>query len=148
LNIIYLSSQGCDLSEAKTALALDLVGVLVPGVTGLGVLYRVRHVQAQWDVAMQAEIATQKQAGHIEGTPQYANRLKFEKSTSSWSDAVDNESLTRQAWAKGKPYKGRQDVREYDFGYVVGYGPNGSPQTKVWVSMDGQGRIHGTPVGR
>jgi hypothetical protein len=29
LNIIYLSSQGCDLSEAKTALALDLVGVLV-----------------------------------------------------------------------------------------------------------------------
>lgn len=93
------------------------------------------------------QISTQKQAGHIKGTPQYNNRVKQGKPTSAFDNAKDAEKYTQEAWEKGSPVPGKPQARDYDFGHPVGTGPNGGSQTKVRVHMDSQGRIHGHPAG-
>lgn len=92
-------------------------------------------------------ISAQKQAGHIPGTPQNANRLKQGKPTSSFFGEKSGERLTQQAFEKGKPVPGRPNVREHDFGVSTGTGPNGGMQSRVRVHQDSKGRIHGHPSG-
>ena len=92
-------------------------------------------------------ISPQKQAGHIPGTPQNANRLRQGKPTSSFFGEKSGERLTQQAFEKGKPVPGRPNVREHDFGVSTGTGPNGGMQTRVRVHQDSKGRIHGHPSG-
>lgn len=92
-------------------------------------------------------ISKQKQAGHIPGTPQNANRVKQGKATSSFFGEKSGERLTQQAFEKGKPVPKRPGVREHDFGVSTGTGPNGGMQTKVRVHQDSKGRIHGHPSG-
>ena len=92
-------------------------------------------------------IARQKQDGHIKGTPQYKQRLKQGKPTSTWDDPNEADSLTREAWRNGTQVPGRPRVRDYDAGRRIGTDPQGRPQTRIRVSQDGSGRIHGWPVG-
>jgi hypothetical protein len=92
-------------------------------------------------------ISSQKQAGHVKGTPQYKNRVKQGKPTSYFHDIKSAELLTREAWQKGTSLPGRPNVREYDFGHPIGIGPKGGMQTKVRVHQDAKGRIHGHPSG-
>jgi hypothetical protein len=93
-------------------------------------------------------INTQKQAGHIPGTPQYANRIKFGKLTSTFFDKASADSLAVEAWQKGTPLSANGSIRLYEFSKPVGTGPfGGGYQTQVRVSMDAMGQIHGTPWG-
>ena len=92
-------------------------------------------------------ISKQKQAGHVPGTPQNANRKKQGKPTSSFFGEKSGERLTQTAFEKGKPVPGRPNVREHDFGVSTGTGPNGGMQTRVRVHQDKKGRIHGHPSG-
>ncbi len=92
-------------------------------------------------------ISPQKQAGHIPGTPQNANRLKQGKPTSSFFGEKSGNHLTQQAFEKGKPVPGRPNVREHDFGVSTGTGPSGGMQARVRVHQDSKGRIHGHPSG-
>jgi RHS repeat-associated protein len=99
-----------------------------------------------------ARISPQKQAGHIRGTPQYANRLKQGKATSSWNSGANPDTLTRQALANGKPVRSaRGEVIhgkfQYDFKRPVGTTQSGRVQTSVRVHVDASGAIHGHPVG-
>jgi hypothetical protein len=94
-------------------------------------------------------IARQKQDGHIRGTAQNRIRLNQGKPTSTFDCASDEaDVLIQDAWEKGMPVPGRQDVREHDFGRRVGTGPNGGGQSIVRVHRDRQGRIHGHPSGQ
>jgi len=93
------------------------------------------------------EIAAQKQAGHVQGTPQYANRIKQGTPTSAFSTAENAESLTQYAWKHGTPVPGRPGVRDFDFGRPIGCSPTGSPRSTVRVHVDSSGRIHGHPKG-
>lgn len=93
-------------------------------------------------------LSTQKQAGHIPGTPQHLQRLKAGRRTSTFFRGDQAEELTRRAWANGVPVPGRAGVRDFDFGFPVGRGPGGGLQTRVRVHVDSQARIHGHPVGR
>lgn len=88
-------------------------------------------------------INRQKQDGHIKGTPQHANRVKSGKYTSTFDDPAAADQLTREAWEKGSPVKGHPESREFDFGRRVGTSPGGDAETKVRVSIDKQGKIHG-----
>jgi hypothetical protein len=93
-------------------------------------------------------ISAQKQAGHVSGTPQYNNRIKAGKPTSTFDgDMASAEKLVQEAWAKGTPVPGRAGVKDYDFGTRIGTSPTGQPQTKVRVHQDAQGKIHGHPAG-
>jgi RHS repeat-associated protein len=94
-----------------------------------------------------APIAKQKQAGHIKGTPQNANRQKANKPTSTFFGEKSGERLTQGAFQKGTPVPGRPGVKDHDFGVSVGTGPKGGMQTKVRVHQDKKGRIHGHPSG-
>jgi hypothetical protein len=102
-----------------------------------------RHQQAPTS----PPIARQKQDGHVKGTPQYRQRLRQGKPTSTWDDPGEADPLTREAWKKGTPVPGRPHVRDYDVGRRVGSDPQGQPQTKIRVSEDAHGRIHGWPSG-
>ncbi|GAA2621454.1 hypothetical protein SMC26_17465 [Actinomadura fulvescens] len=93
-------------------------------------------------------INQQKQRGHIRGTPQYDNRRRAGKPTSTWAgDESWANSHTYEAWYKGTPDPNRPRVRDYDFGpgHTTGYSPQGQPQRKVRVHMDDDGSIHGHP---
>ena len=93
-------------------------------------------------------INRQKQDGHIAGTAQHRNRLKQNTPTSTFLPSEDADGLTREAWARGEPVPGRQNVREHDFGRPIGRGPNGGSQTKVRVHRSPKtGEIHGHPSG-
>jgi RHS repeat-associated protein len=93
-------------------------------------------------------INIQKQAGHVPGTPQYANRVAGGKLTSSFFDAKQAESVTVEAWQKGTPLGTDGKMRLFDFGKPVGVGPGGGGyQTQIGVSIDSGGKIHGTPWG-
>jgi hypothetical protein len=92
-------------------------------------------------------IAKQKQAGHVKGTPQHANRQKANKPTSTFFGEKSGERLTQEAFQKGTPVPGRPGVKDYDFGVSVGTGPNGGMQTRVRVHQDKKGRVHGHPSG-
>ena len=91
-------------------------------------------------------IAEQKQAGHIPGTPQYANRIRQGKTTSAFFGEKSGNEWTQRAWREGTPTADPK-IKIYDAGVSVGTGPNGGMQTQVRVSIDSQGRIHGTPWG-
>jgi hypothetical protein len=91
-------------------------------------------------------INRQKQDGHIRGMPQWLNRRKANKPTSTWNgDRRYADSHTYEAWAKGTPHPRDPQKRDYDFGYTVGYSPTHRPQTRVRVHMDEDGSIHGHP---
>ena len=92
-------------------------------------------------------ISSQKQAGHVKGTPQYLNRVKRGKPTSYFHDTKSAQRLTQEAWKNGILVPGRRNVREYDFARPIGIGPKGGMQTKVRVHQDARGRIHGHPSG-
>jgi hypothetical protein len=92
-------------------------------------------------------IARQKQDGHVKGTPQYKQRVKQGKPTSTWDDSSEADRLTREAWRKGVTAPGRPGVRDYDAGRRIGTDPQGRPQTRIRVSQDERGRIHGWPSG-
>lgn len=92
-------------------------------------------------------INVQKQAGHVPGTPQHANRVAQGKITSSFFDAEQGEAATREAWQKGTPLGADGKMRLHDFGRPVGVGPHGGYQTQVRASIDSGGKIHGSPWG-
>ena len=48
-------------------------------------------------------INAQKQAGHVPGTSQYANRIKQGKPTSAWDPGFDADAYTQYAWEYGTP---------------------------------------------
>jgi hypothetical protein len=93
------------------------------------------------------EISIQKQAGHVEGTPQHTNRTSVGKPTSTFFGPESGERLTKEAFKRGAPVPGRPGVREHDFGFTTGTGPGGGMQSKVRVHQDATGRIHGHPSG-
>ncbi|MGK3985800.1 hypothetical protein WME99_22325 [Sorangium sp. So ce136] len=91
-------------------------------------------------------INRQKQAGHIEGTPQHTNRVASGKMTSTFLDPKKADALTQEAWAKGTPIGSNGDLRLYDFGTPIATGPGGGGyQTQIRVSMDAKGQVHGSP---
>jgi len=92
-------------------------------------------------------IARQKQDGHVKGTPQYRQRVRQGKPTSTWDDPSEADPLTRAAWRRGTAVPGRPGVRDYDAGRRIGTDPQGRPQTRIRVSQDERGRIHGWPSG-
>jgi RHS repeat-associated protein len=93
-------------------------------------------------------INIQKQAGHVPGTPQFANRVAGGKMTSAFFDAKQAEAVTIEAWQKGTPLGTDGKMKLYDFGKPVGVGPDGGGyQTQVRVSIDSAGKIHGAPWG-
>jgi hypothetical protein len=93
-------------------------------------------------------ISVQQQAGHIPGTPQYANRLKVNKPTSAWDPAIDADAYTQYAWAHGPPSANNANIRTFDFDHPVGAGGFGGTQSQVTVSMNPTtGAIHGYPSG-
>ena len=93
-------------------------------------------------------INAQKLAGHVSGTPQFANRIAQGRLTSAFRNAEEAQALTREAWARGTPLGADGKMRLLDFKRPVAVGPNGGGyQTQVRVSIDGKGTIHGTPWG-
>jgi hypothetical protein len=93
-------------------------------------------------------ISVQRQAGHISGTPQYANRLKVNKPTSAWDPAIDADAYTQYAWEYGTPSANNANVRAFDFDHPVGAGGFGGTQAQVTVSLNPTtGEIHGYPSG-
>jgi len=93
-------------------------------------------------------INAQKQAGHVSGTSQNVNRLKQGKPTSSFFGGESGERLTQIAHERGAPVPGRPGVKEHDFGFSTGTGPNGGMQTRVRVHQSPKtGEIHGHPSG-
>ncbi|ASO18333.1 hypothetical protein FHR81_002736 [Actinoalloteichus hoggarensis] len=93
-------------------------------------------------------ISTQKQARHVLGTREYAQR-KDEKTggASAFFDEEAARVLVRRTWQEGFPVAGKNHVREYDFGYPIGVSSRGSLQTRVRVHLDNKGRLHGHPCG-
>ncbi|MGN8084338.1 RHS repeat-associated core domain-containing protein, partial [Variovorax sp. 22077] len=91
--------------------------------------------------------SSQKQAGHVKGTPQYDNRVKAGKPTSCFCDWNAAIKYTDEAWANGTQVPGRPEVKDYEFGKPIGEGPRGGTQTKVRVHQDSKGKIHGHPAG-
>lgn len=94
-------------------------------------------------------MSKQKQAGHVGGTPQRLVRMKGGKKTSIFDGpAAEADALTQEAWQKGTPDPKLGNVREYDFGRRIGTGEHGGGQSKVRVTQDSRGRIHGHPTGK
>jgi len=95
-----------------------------------------------------AGINSQKQAGHIPGTPQNILRIKQGKPTSTFYGPQSAEIATNIAIQRGTPLPNRPNVKEYDFGVGVGVGPNGGTQTRVRVHTSPKtGQSHGHPSG-
>jgi RHS repeat-associated protein len=92
-------------------------------------------------------INKQKQAGHIEGTPQNIVRDSQGKPTSTFLNPSEANSLTEEGWAKGEQAGGQGNMRTYDFDRPIGAGPEGGFQTRIRVSIGSDGLIHGTPYG-
>jgi hypothetical protein len=92
-------------------------------------------------------IARQQQDRHLKGTPQYRQRRKLGKPTTTWDDPTEADPLTREAWRKGTAMRGRPRVRDWDAGRRIGADPEGRSLTHIRVSWDNQGRIYGWPAG-
>ena len=90
-------------------------------------------------------INSQKQDGHVKDTPQYKNRIKGGKSTSAFRSRKMADKLTRDTWDTGTPQPDGSRIKDY--GRPIAEGPNGGTQTKVRVTQDASGQIHGTPWG-
>jgi hypothetical protein len=67
-------------------------------------------------------INAQQQAGHIRGTPQYLNRIKQGKPTSTF---INPGAATIRAWQVGQPVGLQGNLRILEFGKAVGVGPAG-----------------------
>ncbi|MEN9855026.1 MAG: hypothetical protein RLZZ157_152 [Pseudomonadota bacterium] len=129
---------GDSLATNASALGADIAAAIIPGLTGAGLGVR----------SAKAAINVQKQAGHVRGTAQNANRIKQGKATSSFYGHGSGEMATRIAHERGTPVRGRPNVKEYDFGVGVGSGPNGGTQTRVRVHESPRtNKIHGHPSG-
>ncbi len=100
------------------------------------------------EAAKTIRINPQKQAGHIQGTPQYNNRLKQGKPTSAFDGQADVDKLVRDTLEHGSPVPNQPGKFDLETGSSVGTGPNGGPQTKVRVHVDSKGEAHGHPAGR
>ncbi len=94
-------------------------------------------------------ISEQKQNSHIKGTKDYENRIKQGKNTSTWDvPREEADRLTREAWRNGTQTSPKNpNIRDYEMNKRIGTGQFGGGQTKVRVSIDGKGRIHGHPNG-
>lgn len=91
-------------------------------------------------------VSKQKQARHVLGTREYAERIRSEDGGSAFFDAESAHRLTMQTWFSGTPSK-RPYVRDRDFGVPVGVSSSGRYQTRVRVHLDRKGRLHGHPSG-
>ncbi|APU18756.1 hypothetical protein [Actinoalloteichus sp. GBA129-24] len=93
-------------------------------------------------------ISTQKQARHVLGTREYAQRKDGPHGESAFFDVESADRLGREAWEKGLPAgKQRRHVRDYDFGYPIGVDGQGCYQTRVRAHLDRKGRLHAHPSG-
>ena len=92
-------------------------------------------------------ISEQKQAGHIEGTPQHTNRVNQGRPTSTFQNKKQANALTRDTHATGRRVPGRTGVKQKEYGHPVGRGPRGGTQSAVRVHEDADGKIHGHPCG-
>jgi len=151
--IIGNIKSGIEVSTGTNLVTGEVIPDWVKGVTTAGIIFpwaknakHLKHLSGATKSGRTA-ISAQKQAGHIPGTPQNANRLKQGKPTSSLFGGKSGNHLTQQAFEKGKPVPGRPNVREHDFGVSTGTGPNGGMQSRVRVHQDTKGRIHGHPSG-
>ena len=88
----------------------DAIGTLgkygTKGVKNMGIMGRSRNKTAR--------LSPQKQAGHVPGTLQHANRVKQGKPTSTFFGKKSGERATQIANQRGKPVPGRPNVKEYD----------------------------------
>nr|WP_272897233.1 hypothetical protein [Escherichia fergusonii] len=100
------------------------------------------------EAAKKIRINPQKQAGHIQGTPQYNNRLKQGKPTSAFDSQADVDKLVRDTLEHGNPVPNQPGKFDLETGSPVGTGPNGGTQSKVRVHIDSKGEVHGHPAGR
>ncbi|EOT4001614.1 RHS repeat-associated core domain-containing protein, partial [Escherichia coli] len=100
------------------------------------------------EAAKKIRINPQKQAGHIQGTPQYNNRLKQGKPTSAFDSQADVDKLVRDTLEHGNPVPNQPGKFDLETGSPVGTGPNGGTQSKVRVHIDSKGEAHGHPAGR
>jgi RHS repeat-associated protein len=98
--------------------------------------------------AKSIRINPQKQAGHIQGTPQYNNRVKQGKPTSAFDSQSDVDKLVRNTLEYGNPVPNQPGKFDLETGSPVGTGPNGGAQTKVRVHVDSKGEAHGHPAGK
>jgi hypothetical protein len=92
-------------------------------------------------------IARKRQDRHIEGTPEYRERRKLRKPTSTWDESGEADPLTREAWRNGTAVRGRPGQREWDAGRRIGADADGGSLTRIRVARDKQGRIYGWPAG-
>lgn len=107
-----------------------------------------KHVDQKKGAVPGPEISSQKQAGHVRGTPQHANRIKQNKTTSTFHGERSGKMATEIANRRGTPLQYRPQVKEFDFGIGVGTGPKGGTQTRVRVHTSPKtGEIHGHPSG-
>jgi len=139
-------------SVGKAAARGAVVGAVTGGIgniarlgKALGTAARVGRTEGR--VAETVRIAAQKQAGHIRGTPQYANRIKAGKDTSTFFGRRSGERLTRDTYATGTRSTSRPGVIEKEYGVATGTTSRGSSQTAVRVHESADGRIHGHPCG-
>ena len=100
------------------------------------------------EAAKTIRINPQKQAGHIQDTPQYKNRLKQGKPTSAFDSQADVDKLVRDTLERGNPVPNQPGKFDLETGSPIGTGPNGGSQTKVRVHVDSKGEAHGHPAGR
>ena len=92
-------------------------------------------------------ISRQKQARHIPATKEWAQKVAHDGGTSVFFDEASGNYFTKLAWAKGTRVQvPGQVIREFEFGFPVGYGRNGGFQTRVRVVYSKTG-IHGYPYG-
>lgn len=99
------------------------------------------------DDILKPAINLQKQAGHIPGTAQYANRIKQGKTTLSFTGKESADKWAQKAWKEGVSSTD-PNVKSYNAGVTVGFGPNGGAQKELRVSMDSKGSIHASPWGQ
>jgi hypothetical protein len=72
--------------------------------------------------------------------------VKQGKPTSTWDSGIDADAYTQYAWEYGTPTSVSNE-RIFTFPGRVGTGHYGGGQSQVRVTINGKGRIHGTPWG-
>ena len=132
-----------DIGNVGTAELKQDVLIMAAGVADVAVTTYILRIGAE--VEEEVAINSQKQDGHVKGTPQYKNRIKGGKSTSAFRSRKMADKLTRDTWDTGTPRPDGSRVKDY--GRPIAEGPNGGTQTKVRVTQDASGQIHGTPWG-
>jgi len=111
------------------------VGIAVDTVVDLGMggylLYR--HFRSGQSGRQEngPKINDQKQDGHVKDTPQFKNRVKQGKPTSSFDSREQADHLTKDTYKTGKPVPGRPNQVVKDYGTPVGTGPNGGTQSQI-----------------